>query len=520
MFATKKYLSLSLLSLFIANAEGHASPKNQAKDLLFPLCVNGECGVVDEQGKVIVPFSGKNLFGIVDLKSVYSFVENGRHGVKDRAGAVLVPPIYDGMNYLDEGLLAVMKGSKWGVITLKGVSLISPEYDDVFYHESAGAFSAKKGDKYFLFDKSGQPFKDVESGRMMEDFHKEEDIKSGFGSWIKVRTTDNEGTYLFNTQTRKKTKVYKDVYRQRGGAVLVQNEKGLRTLISPEGNELFPFKYDSSLGYPNEGLIPFRENGKYGFLDMEGKVAIPAEYDYSGSAGKAGALVGMKVSQSLLYGIIDRRGKWVIEPTLTNAGGGDFLYDNPQVPIAKDGRMGVYDLNTLQWVVAPKYEWASTSGRFIAAGDAPPGYDQEQSWGQTAGKKQAASTKTMGLFNHDGSVLIARKYRMFNSPFAFGADGYTFGWTVKGGKQAVISPEGKEIIGQAWPKYVFFKPGVIVGGLAAEGGQTGEAYYDEAGKLLLHYKTDACGQQQIFTGDQRVVWPLSLKACKRRAMSN
>lgn len=63
-------------------------------------------------------------------------------------------------------------------------------------------------------------------------------------------------------------------------------------------------------------LFPVRENGKWGFIDPEGNLVIPLQYDGAGLFydGRAGVIVGDK------YGYIDKAGNYVIEPQFELSG--------------------------------------------------------------------------------------------------------------------------------------------------------------------------------------------------------
>lgn len=63
------------------------------------------------------------------------------------------------------------------------------------------------------------------------------------------------------------------------GLAMVENREGRFGAIDKAGKTVIPFQYED-LRLVSEGLIPFQENGKYGYLDASDlSVAIPAQYE-------------------------------------------------------------------------------------------------------------------------------------------------------------------------------------------------------------------------------------------------
>lgn len=66
--------------------------------------------------------------------------------------------------------------------------------------------------------------------------------------------------------------------------------------------------------YPfHEGLAKVKINGKYGFIDRDFKLAIPAEYDSAESFNRRLAKVTINSSNVKVVSYIDRRGKTVFQ---------------------------------------------------------------------------------------------------------------------------------------------------------------------------------------------------------------
>lgn len=82
------------------------------------------------------------------------FSDNGKFGLKDESGAVIVDANYKKMIRLGEKGWIIQKGSKFGVMDNSGNILVEPKYSNA--DRVLGKFvKLKKGDKYGLFDEQG-----------------------------------------------------------------------------------------------------------------------------------------------------------------------------------------------------------------------------------------------------------------------------------------------------------------------------------------------------------------------------
>lgn len=179
-----------------------------SQDDLVEVRKNGKWGVVDKFGKVVVPVEyamvnelGDGFVSVTMIKPSASKNEYGKWGIVDRDGKLITPLHYDVIWTFQEDLAGARKGTQWGFINKKGEVVIDFQYD--------GAGSFQEG------------LVAVEQGNQM-----------GF-----------------------------------------INKKG--EVVIP-----FQFQYAYPSGFKN-GVSLVKKNGKYGFIDKTGKEVIPIKYDYA-----------------------------------------------------------------------------------------------------------------------------------------------------------------------------------------------------------------------------------------------
>ena len=75
--------------------------------------------------------------------------------------------------------------------------------------------------------------------------------------------------------------------------------------IDRNGTLIIPAQYDAAAGF-SKGLAPVKLKGKWGYIDRNGALIIPAQYDDAGGFSEGLAPVKLKGK----WGYIDRNGTW------------------------------------------------------------------------------------------------------------------------------------------------------------------------------------------------------------------
>lgn len=125
------------------------------------------------------------------------------------------------------------------------------------------------------------------------------------------------------------------------GLCIMSNANGIYGAIDKTGKTVIPFKYQE-LRLVYEGMLPYAENGKWGFLDAATlQSAIPAQY-----AGVTGFNNGMAVAfDGTNAFLIDRKGNVIpgsekVNPTSYLKADGSYLNPGEYVVIESGGKYG------------------------------------------------------------------------------------------------------------------------------------------------------------------------------------
>src|SRR5687767_3982580 len=122
--------------------------------------LNGKYGVIDLKGKMMIPCIYDEMTSVTIDGQIYFIVnKNARQGVINDQNEVVVPFEYDNISrsYSSVIHLVVTKGSRSGVLNFVSRKMIIPlQYDHIDVLGSSNLIKVKRGNEYTLFNMTGE----------------------------------------------------------------------------------------------------------------------------------------------------------------------------------------------------------------------------------------------------------------------------------------------------------------------------------------------------------------------------
>jgi hypothetical protein len=349
--------SAILLTMVALTAVCVCVGKNQVEPLVIVL--NGKYGFIDHAGKIII-------------QPQYIWAEDFWH----RLGTVYVCGQYvsiDSSGNLLPLRVAIpghleprQEGKKVGFVNADGRFEISPTFDDALPF-SDGFAAVQIGDLWGFVDATGR-----------QVIHPQFDAAYYFNQG--VATAELKSTpVLIDTSGKVLASGYRFVRSVSNGLVPASRD-GKAGYLDLRGQVAIPFLYEDADSFSGE-LAAVKKEGKWGYLGQDGQTVIPFEFDEAGpfSNGLAPVKVGAR------SGFINKTGRFSFELPFRQAPG--FL--------AGDEESGLFIAETdvsRFWTVDDKFGYVNTSGRVIwgpitGSPDHPPltGWSEEDKTGSCEG---------------------------------------------------------------------------------------------------------------------------------------
>jgi len=275
-----------LIGLLICTATIYASSPPPR-----PFYEDGRMGLEDADGNVILPPTfdeisfftttrgGDNHTPSIDVDSNFAPVRNGSSwGFIDRRGNIIVPLVYDRVDRFINGFAAVSRNNMWGFVDTAGREIVAPTYSQVRFFTD-GMAAVRQGNYWGFIDTSG------------------------------------------------------------------------REIVPPTFNDAGHF-------HEGHAAVGIREEGTWttlwGYINRTGTVVIPAEFSAARWFSGGLAAVAMSVDGATRWGFIDLQGNTVIPPIYRNVEPFEDGFSVVRMPMADDSRFDKFGvINRSGHVVVP-----------------------------------------------------------------------------------------------------------------------------------------------------------------------
>lgn len=256
--------------------------------------------------KSIMPYLDKwDDYGIIDPSfSAYSVKKNGKWGLIDKNGNVIIEPQYKQV-FVNRNQIRILDANdKYGYLDAVGNMIVEPKYDYADIGFSNGFAVVGRDFGYTVIDMAGNEMMPLQPEMLCNDSKGEfYHYKTG----NKVTVLDLKGNIVFEGEYDYFSMTSKD-------AVTVGNNS-LQGVININKEIIIPLEYQQIILLYNlkveDGVWVAIRNGKFGYFDMKGRPIGKFGWDNMSNFLDGNTLL---IKENGKYGLMDRQGNIVIEP--------------------------------------------------------------------------------------------------------------------------------------------------------------------------------------------------------------
>lgn len=247
-------------------------------------------GVIDAKGKLILPLMYGYVDDFVDGLAVVATnsnememggSEDSRSGAINPEGKWVIPMQFDGLSSSPFGVV-IANIEEWsGLLNLEGKEVLPIEYESLYSYNEKGFFIANKFDKWGVVDSSGIWHIPLEYTHLKPSA---EWITPDGEGWFAACKLEKWG-FIDSTNQIKIPFQYEDIkfgFNERDWAVVKQ--KGRYGMIDRNAKPQIPFEYENLKPF-FEGYAAAKLKGKWGIIDKKNKQIVPFIYDLVGDFG-------------------------------------------------------------------------------------------------------------------------------------------------------------------------------------------------------------------------------------------
>ena len=288
------------------------------------------------------------------LKKLFPFIQNGSFGYMDHQGKQIIAAQYEDASAFYEGLAIVSKNELFGLINKKNESITALKYLDI--SKSAEGFVAEDSAGYYIFNNQGQLLQ--KEALQWEELQQTLSALSAQVETVEPKVVsryeriDKNGKVGLSKQGKSVLPIKYDdiifsndsgfIFAKLGKALQYFDTTGKRLeinsldwflnaaelasfskdgiavfskaaklgLMDTKGKVLVKNTYDAAQAVYN-GLWPVQQNGQWGLVALDSKIALPLHYEQIVAFPPFGFLVESNEG----VGLLASSNKWLLSPT-------------------------------------------------------------------------------------------------------------------------------------------------------------------------------------------------------------
>lgn len=257
----------------------------------------GKYGIIDYSNNEILEIKYDTIEKVYG-NDLYVVTENGKQKLVNKENSDVLTSGFDSIKQIlsnQENAVIFVKSNKYGVMNLSGEIVINAEYDDL-KEAKTGIFIAKKSDKYGIIDIENQE-------------------KLAF-EYTSIVYNEKADIYMLEDNNLNSNILNSNLETKLTGMLIELNEnKGYLKLRINDEYKYYNFKFEEKQEidiFPNRTLFLSKKDGKYGYVDKDGKVIVDYTYDDATEQNDYGYVAIKKDGK---WGSIDSKGNVAQEPT-------------------------------------------------------------------------------------------------------------------------------------------------------------------------------------------------------------
>lgn len=232
--------------------------KHIADNNMYIAKLDGTWKVIAEDGTAYLEGKVNNAVSMNNGNVVIN--NNGKYGIVNVQTDLKIPSDYEFLAYIFEDKYIAKKDGKFGVIDTNNQVIVELKYADLNYNRTTDYLKAKKEDNTYDY--------------MTRDFAikltaGEETVLNGF---ISVNVQDEVKYYNYKLEEKSNKEVYST------NTLFVTKVNGKYGFVNKDGKVVVEAIYDDATEQNDYGYVAVKKDGKWGAIDQYGKVVIEPTY--------------------------------------------------------------------------------------------------------------------------------------------------------------------------------------------------------------------------------------------------
>ena len=231
---------------------------------LYVVKINGKQQLVKKDGTEVLSDKFDEIKAILKEKDAgIIYTQDGKYGVMDLLGTNKINAKYEELKEAKSGIYIAKKDGKYGIIDISENEKVAFKYNMITYNEKADLYVAE--DEEFNNDVMDSNFEVKQSGILISL-----DEEKGY---IELRQADEYKYYNFKFEEKKESEIYTS------NTLYLSKKDGKYGFVDKDGKVVVDYIYDDATNQNVYGYVGVKKDGKWGSLDNKGNIVQEPTYD-------------------------------------------------------------------------------------------------------------------------------------------------------------------------------------------------------------------------------------------------
>ena len=231
---------------------------------LYVVTVEGKQKIVNKENNDVLTTGFDSIKQILaNQENAVVFVKDNKYGVMNLSGEILIDAQYDSLEETKIGTFIAKKDDKYGIINISNEEKVIFQYTSIIYNEKADIYIAE--DSNFNSNILDNNFETKITGILVEL----NDTKG----YLKLRINDEYKYYNFKFEEKQEL----DIFPNR--TLFLSKKDGKYGYVDKEGKVVVDYIYDDAVEQNDYGFVAVKKDGKWGSINNKGVVVQEPIYN-------------------------------------------------------------------------------------------------------------------------------------------------------------------------------------------------------------------------------------------------
>ena len=224
---------------------------------MYVVNLNGKQKVVNKSGNDVLTTGFDSIKQILaNQENAVIFVKSNKFGVMNTSGEVVIESQYDSLEETKVGTFIASKDGKYGIITIKKEEKLPFEYNSISFNEKADLYVAEDSNFNSKILNSNL---DVKAAGILLEINETK-------GYLKLRVDNVNKYYNFKFEEKQES----DIFTNR--TLFLSKKDGKYGYVDKNGKVIVDYIYDDAMEQNDYGFSAIKKDGKWGSIDGKGNV--------------------------------------------------------------------------------------------------------------------------------------------------------------------------------------------------------------------------------------------------------